>query len=616
MLTLFPFVSHSQTRDGLVVEGQELVLTLKTESVHFDKVLVRHEPDNEESLISMIPAGKEGRLKRWTARIPVNDDQPVTHYVFKLVTGQIQWWLDARGVQQYMPGREFHFKHNAEHQPPEWVSEQVFYQIFPERFCNGNPEISVRTGEYKLSAGRRETVAKQWGEEVGGYPGTGSTEFFGGDLAGISNQLDYLQDLGITSLYLNPIFRSPSNHKYDTADYFTVDPHFGTNEEFAELSANIHSRNMKIVLDAVVNHTSTQHQWFDIADTSGKGAYHHPDSAYRDYYFFNGDKDYIGWKGVSSLPVLNFRNEQVRDHIYRGENSVLRYWLKEPYCIDGWRFDVIHMLGDGKGARNNADYVRAFRQAVKDESAQAYVLGEHFSEASQWLQGEQEDGAMNYYGFAHPARALFAGIDISHDPITLSVPEFTRWLLEARAKVPWQNQLAQLNQLDSHDTHRFLTLVGSDRARMEMASVLLFAYVGTPCLYYGTEVGMEGGQDPDNRRCFPWDTVSSSGWLPFYKQLISIRKQHPELQKGGFELLNCSEDTLVFGRKLGSGISLMAMSFSDQDVAVPVWKLGIEAGRVTSQLTEQGSIAFENGYLNLALAANRADILALNNTGE
>ncbi len=607
-----PFISHSQTQDGLSREGDVLVLTLKTESFSFDKISVRHEPDNEESLIPMTIAGDEGRLKLWTARIPLNEDRALTHYVFKLVKGQHQWWLDARGVQMRMPGREFHFKYNAQHQPPEWVSEQIFYQIFPDRFCNGNPEISVKTGEYTLYTGQRETLAKAWGEAVGGYPGSGSSEFFGGDLAGISSKLDYLQALGVTSLYLNPIFQSPSNHKYDTADYFSIDPHFGTNEEFSRLSADIHQRGMEIVLDAVVNHTSVEHPWFDINDTGGKGAYHHPDSSFRGDYFFDGNsQEYIGWKGISSLPVLNFKSEQVREQIYQGEDAVLRYWLKPPYAIDGWRFDVIHMLGDGKGARNNAAYVKAFRQAVKEENPQAYVLGEHFFEASQWLQGEQEDGAMNYYGFAHPVRALLAGLDIAHDPISLSLPEFADWLLESRAKIPWHNQLTQLNQLDSHDTHRFFTLLQGDRARMRMASVLLFAYVGTPCLYYGTEVGLEGGHDPDNRRCFPWERVDDSDWLPFYRQLIALRKSRPELQKGSFDLLLCSDEVLVFGRKLGEKVSLLVMSFSEQQATVPVWKLGIESGYLVSQLTQCSNVSIKHGEACLVLAANSADILTL-----
>jgi alpha-glucosidase len=218
---------------------------------------------------------------------------------------------------------------------------------------------------------------------------------------------------------------------------------------------------------------------------------------------------------------------------------------------------------------------------------------------------------MNYYGFAHPVRALFAGIDIAHDPVQLSIPEVTKWLLEARAKVPWQNQLAQLNQLDSHDTHRFFTLLKGDKARMRMASVLLFAYVGTPCLYYGTEVGLEGGQDPDNRRCFPWEKVSGSDWLPFFRRLINLRKRRLELQKGSFELLNCTDDVLVFGRQLNNQVSLLTMSLTQQKITVPVWKLGRETGTAVSQLTDQHNTEFDNGCLNLELPANSTDILIL-----
>ncbi len=327
-------------------------------------------------------------------------------------------------------------------------------------------------------------MVKAWGDAVGAHQNTGAREFFGGDLKGIEQKLDYLSGLGVTALYFNPVFTAPSNHKYDTTDYFQIDPMFGTNEQFAQLCEQIRGKQMKIVLDAVFNHTSVHHPWFDIKQ-EGQGAYGNPNSDFRDYYFFEGQtNNYIGWKGIGNLPVLNFENEQVRDYIYQSEEAVIKHWLKPPYCVDGWRFDVIHMLGEGDGAKNNAHYVEAFRQAAKSTNPNAYVLGEHFFEATQWLQGGQEDGAMNYYGFAHPVRALFAKQDIMYDPIDINALDFKEWVDEARAKVPFANQLSQLNQLDSHDTARFLTLLNGNEEKMQMALALLMTYVGTPCLYY------------------------------------------------------------------------------------------------------------------------------------
>ncbi len=610
-----PYLCHVQTTDGLLFKNglpfknSSLVVTLKTEDLLFDKVQVRHEPDNEESLVEMKPVGKVGRLALWQASIPINSDRDTTHYVFKLILGNNQFWLDARGVQSRIPSKEYHFKYNVNHQPPEWVSEQIFYQIFPDRFCNGNPKISVKSGEYQIRGGTVDVIAKAWGSEIGRYQRASSVEFYGGDLQGIKDKLDYLQDLGVTSLYLNPIFQSNSNHKYDTTDYLNVDPHLGTNQDFADLSKDVHNRGLKIVLDAVFNHTSEEHPWFDKNGKYDAGAYHNVDSPYRHFYLFDGETtNYLGWKGVVSLPVLNFENEEVRSYIYQSEQSVIKHWLRAPYAIDGWRFDVIHMLGEGDGAKNNEYYVRQFREAAKSVSSETHVLGEHFFEATQWLQGDQEDGSMNYFGFAHPIRALLAGLDIIYDPISLTPSGFAHWVKEANAKIPWANQLTQLNQLDSHDTTRFLTMLKGDEQKMRMAAVMLLTFVGTPCLYYGTEVGLEGELDPDNRRCFPWERVATSSWLPFYKGLINARKENIEWQKGAFEILSHSNEHIVYARTLGAEVSIVALSFADNECTIPVWKLGIENAKAQCYF-DDNPCEIEHGEFTLSMAQWQCEII-------
>lgn len=607
----YPFISHVQTIDGLCVEGDTLMVTLKTEDLDFEQVLIRHEPDNEEYLVEMNKVGKQGRLALWQGQFKNNNDRSLTHYLFKLVLGEHQYWLDARGVQERMPGKEYHFKYNAVYQPPPWVAEQVFYQIFPDRFANGNPRISVKNGEYQVRGGTQDVVAKEWGAPVSDYANNASIEFYGGDLQGIRDKLDYLQDLGVTSLYLNPIFTSNSNHKYDTKDYLSVDPHLGNNQEFAQLTEEIHSRGMKIVLDAVFNHTSEEHPWFDKSGVTESGAYHNLQSPYRDFYLFDGDsQEYLGWKGVKTLPVLNFLNQQVKDYIYQSDQAVIKHWLRPPYLVDGWRFDVIHMLGEGDGAQNNAHYVQQFRAATKSVNQDAYVLGEHFFEATQWLQGDQEDGAMNYYGFAHPIRALLANRDISYHPIQITPQEFSQWLREVNAKIPWLNQLSQLNQLDSHDTMRFLTTLGGNKAKMRMAATMLFTFVGTPCIYYGTEVGLEGGHDPDNRRCFPWDEVSTSEWWPFFKGLIAQRKVRPEWQKGSFEILDASEESLIYARTLGKDVSVIVLGFAEGCVRIPFWKLGIEGSEAKSYFAGK-TLSINAGELTLPIGLWQSEIIQL-----
>ncbi len=587
-----PFIFHSQTLDGLSFDQEQITVLLKTENIGFDAVYVRSEPDNEEYLTKMSPVGTGGELKLWQATFTPNKDRDVTHYVFKLVFEDQQFWLDSRGVQRRVPPKEFHFKLNVKNQPPEWVQQQVFYQIFPDRFAASKDEKVLRQAYAEYNP---EAILKSWGQPVGSHQNTGSKEFFGGDLQGVAQKLDYLENLGVTALYFNPIFRSPSNHKYDTTDYFTVDPMFGSNEQFAKLCDKIRAKQMKIILDAVFNHTSVHHPWFDMK-MEGDGAYGHPSSKYRNFYFFDGDSNnYIGWKGISSLPVLNFDNEQVRNYIYQGEQAVIKYWLNPPYSVDGWRFDVIHMLGEGEGAKNNAHYVKAFREATKSVNPNAYVLGEHFFEATQWLQGEQEDGAMNYYGFAHPVRAFIASQDIMYDPIKIDALEFKQWLDEARAKIPFANQLSQLNQLDSHDTARFLTLVEGDEKKMLIALTLLMTYVGTPCIYYGDEVGLEGGFDPDNRRCFPWQQTDKTEWLNCYRRWIAIRKQFQSLQSGSIQWLHCGEGALVYARQLGDEAVVVAINMQEEDIGLdlPLWQLGLNAKRLQNLFEPSEAIDYE-----------------------
>ncbi len=596
-----PFLFHSQTVDGLAFDGKRVKVCLKTEALTFDAVYVRIEPDNEEYLVAMVQCGRAGELLLWEVSFEPNRDRDITHYVFKVVRNGQQYWLDARGVQKRIPPKEFHFKLNVNHQPPKWVQEQVFYQIFPDRFAASQSESAIREAycEYDPDA-----VIKMWGEPVGNHQNSGAREFFGGDLKGVEQKLGYLEQLGVTALYFNPIFSSLSNHKYDTTDYFTIDPMFGTNEHFASLCEKIRSKNMKIVLDAVFNHTSVHHPWFDIQQ-KGKGAYGNPKSDFRDYYFFDGESNhYIGWKGIDNLPVLNFENHEVREYIYQGEASVIKHWLKPPYSVDGWRFDVIHMLGEGEGAKNNAHYVKAFRQATKSVNPNAYVLGEHFFEATQWLQGEQEDGAMNYYGFAHPVRAFIAHQDITYDPIDIDGFEFKAWLDEARAKVPFANQLSQLNQLDSHDTARFLTLVNGDEKKMQIALALLMTYVGAPCIYYGSEVGLEGSFDPDNRRCFPWHLVQGSHWIHLYQQWIEIRKQFKALQSGSMQWLYCDERALAYARQLGEETIIVAVNIGLQEstIDLPLWQLGLNAKHL-HQLLDKCEIIDYEGHVSVNMAA-------------
>ena len=526
------------------------------------EVFLRLEPDNEERLIPMEVIAQRGDLRVYAADLIPNPAGPLTVYAFKALWADRQCWLDAGGQSPRMPLRERFFRVNLDDAPPDWVPDQVFYQIFPERFRNGDPTVSPRSGAYVVRD-EGPIRAKDWGEPID--PERPNTEFYGGDLIGVRQALDYLQDLGVTAIYLNPIFTSPSVHKYDIEDFEHVDPHLGGDCALADLRAAATGRGLRLVLDAVFNHTSDTHPWFNRWGTqAAPGAYQGVAAPYRGAYVFHDPLDpesYQCWQGSKVLPVLDFGHPGVRDYFLDGIDSIVRRWLRPPYSVDGWRIDVAHMMGEGTGARHNARVLRALRRAAREESPRAYIVGEHFGEATRWLQGDQEDGAMNYYGFSHPVRAFLAGQDVNYHPIALDAAGFDAWLTDARSRIPYANQLCQLNLLGSHDTARFLTLVGEDPFLMRLALLLLFTYPGVPCIYYGDEIGMTGRNDPYNRACFDWDPDHWDQPLRAWVQtLAQVRRECPALRRGAYQTLLAAGDLFAFARCLGSEVVMLILN--------------------------------------------------------
>jgi alpha-glucosidase len=508
--------------------------------------------DNEEELLPLQRAEDCAGWQCWRTLLPWDRSQAVTRYCFKLLVAEGQRWLGADGEHARVPSEQAHFRVNREQQPPAWVRDQVFYQVFPDRFARGSD------GPVRLPPdvpGTAHNEARAWGEPVPMERPT--TVFYGGDLPGLEQRLGHLQELGATAIYLNPIFRSRSNHKYDTEDYAEVDPGFGGNSALQSLRAATRERGIKLVLDAVVNHTGAQHPWFQAGAPE------------RRRYALDAAGRPHGWKGYDSLPVLDYSLPEVKQAMFEAPDSVMRRWLQPPWSIDGWRLDAVHMLGEGLGAANNAQMLREMRRAVKAQDAGAYLVGEHFYEATSWLQGDQEDGAMNYYGFAHPLRAWLAGLDIGYQPIRLSTPDFAAWLREAIAAIPYDNQLAQLNLLDSHDTQRFLTLVGGDVQAMQLAVTLLMSFPGVPCVYYGDEIGLEGAMDPDCRRCFDWDRSRWNGKLfAHYRAAIARRQARPELRSGAFVELHARGEAYAFARFDDQAATVVAVNRGSAPVEI------------------------------------------------
>lgn len=540
-LPVAPFVK--QNKDQLTI-----TLWLTGENLP-QRVTLRAENDNEETALAMhkLRTPPSPGVTAWRAAIDLRSGQPRRRYSFKLLWLDRQLWFTPQGFSRFPPARLEQFAVDAPDSGPQWVADQVFYQIFPDRFARSSSRDAQQDKVYYHHAAGQEIVLREWDEPLTAQAG-GST-FYGGDLDGISEKLPYLKKLGVTALYLNPVFTAPSVHKYDTEDYRHVDPQFGGDPALMRLRLKTQQQGMRLVLDGVFNHSGDSHAWFDRHHRGSGGACHHPDSPWRDWYSFSPDGVALDWLGYPSLPKLDYQSESLVNEMYRGEDSIVRHWLKAPWNMDGWRLDVVHMLGEAGGARNNLQHVAGIAQAAKETQPEAYVFGEHFGDARQWLQADAEDAAMNYRGFTFPLWGFLANTDISYDPQQIDAQTCMAWMDNYRAGLSHQQQLRMFNQLDSHDTARFKSLLGKDVARLPLAVVWLFSWPGVPCIYYGDEVGLDGDNDPFCRKTFPWQAEKQdAALLALYQRMAKLRHRIPALRYGGCQVIYVEDNVVVFLR--------------------------------------------------------------------
>lgn len=383
--------------------------------------------------------------------------------------------------------------------PPEWVKSAVFYQIFPERFGNGDASINP-------------AVVEDWGGTPTPY------NFFGGDLQGVIDHLDHLTTLGITAVYFNPLFDATTNHKYDTINYLKVDPQFGTNEKLKELVDACHLRGIRVILDAVFNHSGFDFPPFQDVIKNQKN------SKYVDWFHIREfpivtkplpSYDTFGFEPL--MPKLNTENPEVQAYLL----DAAKYWIEEV-GIDGWRLDVANEV--------DHQFWRAFRNTVKKVNPDAYILGEIMHDAMPWLQGDQFDAVMNY-PFTNTLLNFFA-----HEEIDAAA--FASAIGAQLASYPRQVNEVAFNLMGSHDTTRLLTLCKGNEKLTKLISIFQFTFYGVPCIYYGDEIGIDGEQDPYNRKCMEWDPEKQNlDLFQFYQQLIQLRKEYPALRNGKFKFL-------------------------------------------------------------------------------
>ncbi len=543
-------------------------------------------------------------------------------YWFELLTLSGRRVLYGRRGLCRRPGDKDRFRILPGFSVPDWAKGAVMYQIFPDRFASGSRGNQVRTGEYFYN-GKRAEYEEDWYRP----PAPEDTHrFYGGDLQGVLDHLDYLQDLGVDVLYFNPLFVSPSSHKYDTQDYDHIDPHFGPgggeegplleegetdNAEaglyirrttdpaclekgdalFARLTEEAHRRGMRILLDGVFNHCGSFHRWLDAegiyraAGEKRAGAFQSAGSPFRDYFHFEedawpGNGSYEGWWGHKTLPKLNYEGSEDL------EKEILRIgakWVSPPFSADGWRLDVAADLGHSEAF--NHRFWKRFREAVKGANPEALILAENYAESEKWLRGEEWDSIMNCEGFMEPLTWFLTGMekhslefreDLLNDP-----RPFWRDMLWKRARnMPAPAAWVSMNQLSNHDHSRFLTrtsgLVGRSAdlgpekasegirpAVFREAVLVQMTWPGVPAIYYGDEAGLTGFTDPDDRRTYPWGREDRE-MLAFHRALIGLRRTFPVLRQGSLVPLFGSRGRIAYGRFDEEEVLIAAVSNLDE----------------------------------------------------
>ncbi len=594
----------------------------------------------ENNEFAMQEIGNDGLFAYYEYELSLTDKQ--LHYYFKIVTGFETCYYDKAGVCDKRLGW-YDFVITPGFKTPDWAKGAVMYQIYTDRFFNGDTTNDVETNEYSY-IGDYSRKVEDWFK----YPAAmGVREFYGGDIQGVWDKLDYLEKLGVEVIYFNPLFVSPSNHKYDIQDYDYIDPHIGrivkdegellkdgdyenknasryitrvtdlenleaSNRFFAEFVEAVHARGMKVILDGVFNHCGSFNKWLDkeqiYENQQGyeKGAYVSADSPYRSFFKFFEESwpynyHYNGWWGHDTLPKLNYEESpKLYDYIM----NIAKKWVSAPYNIDGWRLDVAADLG--QSGDFNHKFWKDFRKAVKEANPEAIILAEHYGDPGSWLQGDEWDTVMNYDAFMEPVTWFLTGMekhsDEKRDDLRGDAYSFFASMRHHMSRFQGQSLLVAMNELSNHDHSRFLTRTngnvgrvasaGSEAANayvnkgiMKEAVVMQMTWPGAPTLYYGDEAGLCGWTDPDNRRTYPWGREDIE-LIEFHRDAISIHKHNKALKKGSFKALLGDYNIIAYGRFLEENIIAVALNNNgvEREIRIPVWQLGVRDDDIMESL--------------------------------
>ncbi len=566
---------------GAVPTGSLVMLGLTVISEEEPKtVYLRWWEDDTETLQKMELKNTKGDIRYYTADCTMPNTPQLMWYQFKVDTKDGTYIyannaerLGGEGVLTFdysMPSFQITV-YDKEYHTPDWFKDSVVYQIFPDRFYGVHKEgyIPKKRDEYIIHDDWYAPISlnKHPFEE-----GPARNDFYGGNLLGIKEKLPYLKELGITAIYLNPVFDAYSNHKYDTADYKSIDPMFGTEQDFKNLCAAAKECGIRIILDGVFSHTGADSVYFNKYGFYGEqqGAYRDLSSPYRKWYQFTDGNNYQSWWGCSNLPNVNEMEESYLDYILRDDDAVIKKWLKAG--ASGWRLDVADELPD--------EFIKILRTSVKNTDKDSIIIGEVWEDASnkeaygklrQYLLGYELDSVMNY-PFKDSAAEYLSG--------KIGGEIFIKRMMSILENYPKEAAYALLNIAGTHDTMRIKSLLGGmnedcgdirlssnaeDLAvkRVKIMAFLQMTFFGTPCIYYGDEVGMEGGKDPYNRGTYPWRKVDND-LRDWYKNMITLRNKNKVLRSGDFIPLLANDNIIIYARKDKNALSVCAVNRGDE----------------------------------------------------
>lgn len=636
--------------------GEVVIIRFRTQKNNVDAVYLAYGDKKQKMKIYKTMNG----FDYYAAKIVMSEE--VFRYHFEIKYGWVTCYYNCHGVSMDVQ-EHFDFEIYPGYDTPDWAKGAVMYQIYVDRFYNGDPSNDVETGEY-FYIGDVSVKVDDWNKTPAVM---GVREFYGGDLQGIMDKLDYLQDLGIEVIYLNPVFVSPSNHKYDCQDYDYIDPHYGrivndcdgilqngdrdnsharkyiervtnlenleaSNALFAELTEEIHKRGMKIILDGVFNHCGSFNKWMDREriyegqEDYQPGAFVSADSPYRSYFKFHDpnrwpyNTSYDGWWTHDTLPKLNY--EESRE-LYDKILQIGRKWVSAPYNVDGWRLDVAADLGHSN--EFNHQFWKDFRKAVKEANPNAIILAEHYGNPEGWLQGDEWDTVMNYDAFMEPITWFLTGMEKHSDEYRADLYGNSDAFIGAMKNHMRTLHMSALdtamNELSNHDHSRFLTRTnqrvgrisyagaeaasqGVNVAVMREAVAMQMTWPGAPTVYYGDEAGVCGFTDPDNRRTYPWGQEDQS-LIEFHKIAIGIHKKYRVLRTGSLQFLWNDYQGLCYGRFSHNEQVIVAVNNRDEerDVIIDVWKAGISRMEKTTLtrvlLTHKDGFTDEKGEMTV-----------------